>query len=102
MTHIESERLTLAAMIRLYCRGQRHSAAKRKAEGLCADCQALLDYAFGRLERCPFGEAKGPCSSCHIHCYCPEMRTRIRTVMRYAGPRMLLHHPLLTLRHYLK
>ena len=29
------------------------------------------------------------------------MRARIREVMRYAGPRMLLSHPLMALRHLL-
>jgi hypothetical protein len=29
------------------------------------------------------------------------MRERIRTVMRYAGPRMALRHPLLALAHLL-
>jgi hypothetical protein len=27
------------------------------------------------------------------------MRTRVREVMRYAGPKMMLRHPLLTLLH---
>jgi hypothetical protein len=29
------------------------------------------------------------------------MREQIRQVMRYAGPRMLLHNPILTIRHLL-
>ena len=41
------------------------------------------------------------CSACPIHCYKPEMREKIRTVMRYGGPRMLLYHPMMTLRHML-
>jgi len=31
------------------------------------------------------------CSHCDTHCYAPEMRERMREVMRYAGPRSLLH-----------
>jgi hypothetical protein len=30
------------------------------------------------------------------------MRERVRQVMRFAGPRMLLHHPLLAIAHLLK
>ena len=39
------------------------------------------------------------CSVCKTHCYKPEMRQRIREVMRWSGPRMLFHHPVLAVRH---
>ena len=42
------------------------------------------------------------CSNCTVHCYRPEMRERIRTVMRYAGPRMLFHHPVMAIRHMIE
>lgn len=81
-------------MIRLYCH-DRHGTR----DELCAGCRELVDYARVRLERCPFGEDKPTCARCPVHCYRPEMRQRIRAVMRYAGPRMLLRHPLLAVRH---
>ncbi len=34
-----------------------------------------------------------------MHCYRPEMRQRVRDVMIFAGPRMLLRHPVLALLH---
>jgi len=34
-----------------------------------------------------------------VHCYAPEMREKIKEVMRYAGPRMLLSHPILAIAH---
>jgi predicted amidophosphoribosyltransferase len=88
------ERRTVEAMICLYCRGQHGCPGD-----LCAACRELADYARARLERCPFGEAKPTCARCPVHCYRPEMRERIRAVMRYAGLRMLLRHPLLALGH---
>ena len=66
---------------------------------LCAECQELLQYALERLDNCPFQEHKTTCENCPVHCYRPEMRERIRAVMRYAGPRMLFRHPLLALLH---
>ena len=39
------------------------------------------------------------CSACKVHCYQPEMREKIRTVMRWAGPRMLPVHPVLSIKH---
>ena len=34
-----------------------------------------------------------------VHCYQTEMREKIRQVMRFSGPRMLLYHPALALWH---
>ncbi len=92
---LEREKKTLLAMLRIYCRNHHNSVGKK----LCPDCQQLLEYADQRLQKCPFGEEKGPCSQCEIHCYKPEMRERIRDVMRYSGPRMLSSHPVLALSH---
>ncbi len=86
---------TVEAMIRLWCR-DRHGDAE-----LCGDCSELRNYARARLGACPYGERKPTCARCPIHCYRPEMRARIREVMRYAGPRMPWRHPGLALRHAL-
>ncbi len=90
------EARTVEAMVRMYCR-DRHG----DGEELCPACRELLAYAWRRLERCPFGEGKTTCARCPVHCYKPDMRERMRAVMRYAGPRMLLSHPLLALQHLL-
>ena len=93
-THrLEYEKKTLHTMISLYCRGHEHGTP------LCGDCQALLDYATERLGACKFQNGKPFCSRCSIHCYKPEMRERIRAVMRYAGPRIIWRHPITALRH---
>ncbi len=88
---------TIEAMVQLYCRGHDH----RDRAPLCAQCAALLDYARRRLERCVFGDAKPACTNCVVHCYNAEMRERVRVVMRWAGPRMSLRHPILALFHLL-
>lgn len=97
-SRIHREARTVAAMVRIYCRGGRHAAAGAE---LCPECRELLDYAEMRLARCPFQEGKTVCASCRVHCYHAEMRQRIREVMRYAGPRMIARHPVLALRHLL-
>ncbi|MGL9720960.1 nitrous oxide-stimulated promoter family protein [Symbiopectobacterium sp.] len=61
--------------------------------------QQLSAYATNRLERCQFGEEKPACKHCPIHCYQPAKREQIRAIMRWSGPRMLLHHPILAIRH---
>lgn len=92
---IRREARTVSAMVRIYCRGHHEG----QQEGLCEDCRALLDYANARLSGCHFQMEKPTCAKCPIHCYRPDRREQIRSVMRYAGPRMLLHHPVLALQH---
>jgi Nitrous oxide-stimulated promoter len=87
---------TMAAMIGCYCRGQHGTR-----DALCPECRGLLDYAAVRLERCRFGPEKPVCAKCPVHCYQRARREQVRVVMRYAGPRMVWQHPLLSLRHWL-
>lgn len=84
---IEREKVTVRHMIELWCRHQ-HGGKE-----LCEECRELSDYSLAKLENCMFGENKTKCHKCSVHCYKPEMRERIREVMRYSGPRMLFHHP---------
>lgn len=92
-TRREREKALVSQMIALYCR--KHHGGRT----LCADCAALDAYARARSDRCPFMETKTFCASCRVHCYRPDMREKIREVMRYAGPRMLLDHPVMVIRH---
>ena len=92
----------MSEMIAIYCRGQGHphrTAEQDGAPALCPDCRRLLAYARDRIIRCPRMEVKSFCSACPVHCYSRDMREQIRTVMRYSGPRMLLHRPIMTLHH---
>ncbi len=93
----QREKAVVGLMIDLYCHGNHHTKGK-----ICADCQALKDYACERSDRCPFMENKTFCSNCRVHCYSPQMREDIKKVMRYAGPRMIYHHPLMAIRHLLE
>ena len=93
----EREKRTAALMIRLYCRKQHGTKAD-----LCAECRALRDYAALRADNCPFMETKTFCSNCRVHCYKADMRERIRAVMRFSGPRMIVYHPAMALRHIME
>ena len=87
------ERRTLQQMLELHCR-ERHGGA-----GLCTACGELWAYAQRRLDLCVFADEKPTCAVCPIHCYEASMRERVRDVMRWAGPRMLAPHPILTILH---
>lgn len=86
-------------MIGIYCCGQKHVREGNAA--LCPSCQKLVDYAKARVMHCPHMAGKTFCNFCPTHCYAPEKREAIRKAMRYAGPRMIFHAPILTLRHML-
>ena len=91
----EREKRMVSDMIALYCRKQHGT----KKGGLCPECEELAAYARQRSDRCPFMETKTFCSNCKVHCYRPDMRDRIRSLMRFSGPRMMFHHPIAALRH---
>ncbi|HHT22902.1 MAG TPA: nitrous oxide-stimulated promoter family protein [Bacteroidales bacterium] len=98
MSSIDYEKVTIEKMVQLYCRNKH----KDKSEKLCPDCQEVLIYAQDRLDKCPFGDDKGACSECSIHCYKKEMKEKVKVIMRFSGPRMLLYHPFDFLIHYTK
>ncbi len=100
-TKRQREKRVVRLMIALYCKGNHAEAraADGAREGLCEECAALADYADARCDACPFMESKTFCTNCKVHCYRPAMREQIRTVMRYSGPRMMLHHPVMAVRH---
>ncbi len=99
-----SDTRLLGDFTHIYCRGV-HAGAHRsslvsdgaelgiygsKRPEVCTECADLLRYAEKRRAFCP-KDPKPFCSYCDTHCYSPEMRERMREVMRYAGPRSILH-----------
>jgi hypothetical protein len=84
---------TMERMVAIHCRDHHSGPAP------CADCREFLAYAHKRLEKCPYGDAKPVCAKCPIHCYKKAPRQYAREMMRYAGPRMALRHPWLSLCH---
>jgi len=88
---------TMERMVDIWCRDQ-HGTDTRN-DGACDECRAFLAYAHRRLEKCPYGTDKPTCAKCPIHCYKRAQREQAREIMRYAGPRMTLSHPWLSLMH---
>jgi len=85
----------MAKMVGIYCAGH-HGGVSGV---LCAECQQFLDYAELRLQKCAYGEDKPSCANSSIHCYKTTRTAQARDIMRFAGPRMLLRHPLLAIAH---
>ena len=91
-------------MIMIYCHGNHRNedGSKLEKDKLCPECNELLEYALGRIDKCPVKETKDFCSNCSIHCYQTEKREKIREVMRYSGPRMILHTPITAVHHVIR
>ena len=94
-TRIEREKDVVDKMIRLYC------CKKLGMRELSDEYNALMGYSHRRLDGCKFGDKKPACKRCPIHCYKPEMRDKIRAIMRWAGPRMIIYDPIAAIRHIL-
>jgi len=94
---LDREFRTMERMVDIWCRDQ-HGVDTRH-DGPCDECRAFLAYARRRLEKCPYGTDKPTCAKCPIHCYKRAQREQAREIMRYAGPRMTLSHPWLSLMH---
>ena len=89
----EKEKKIVRTMISIYCKGHGHVSIN------CPECLDLIQYVEDRIDKCPFLESKTYCSNCKVHCYRPVMRKKIKEVMRYSGPRMILFHPIMVLDH---
>ena len=90
---VEKEKQIIVVMIKLYCK-KKHSTGE-----ICEECQELLEYSLKRLNFCKFQDEKPSCKKCPIHCYKKDMRTKIKDVMRFSGPRLLLYHPIEAIEH---
>ena len=87
---------TVATMIRIYC-------THHHGGPLCCDeCHDLENFCRRRLIRCVYGADKPTCARCPVHCYKPAQQQKVRDIMRWAGPRMILHHPIMAVRHLIE
>ena len=93
-SRIEREKRTVGIMVKLYC-DRHHDIIYSE----CNDCNKLTEFAKDRINKCVFQNNKPVCSECQIHCYRQDMRDKIKTVMRYVGPRMIIRHPIIGIRH---
>ncbi|MRI33081.1 nitrous oxide-stimulated promoter family protein [Endozoicomonas sp. OPT23] len=94
---LKYEHRTIVAMTEIYCRN--HHKGEERVNKLCTDCREFVDFAEFRLVKCPYGQVKPACQNCPIHCYKKDMKEKARIIMRYSGPRMLVWHPVMAVKH---
>lgn len=91
---VDREKVTILTMIKMYC------DRFHKTDGeLCSDCLELSEYAMDCVSLCPYSENKPVCGRCPSNCFQKDSYARITAIMGYVGPRMLIRHPMLTVRH---
>lgn len=100
MEKLDKDRRTLEAIGSIYCRSN-HGEAKRDAAGMCPECREAFEQTLDRASSCPYGH-EGNCQDCKTHCQRGEAQIRIKTIMRYAAPRMAFRHPIMTLEYMRK
>ena len=83
-------------MVELYCRH------RLRLDRVPDEYLRLTDYAVRRLDHCRYGERKSACKNCPTHCYGPKEREKIRMVMSWVGPRMILYSPKDAIKHLLR
>ena len=99
MNLVSHDKDILETMIRLYCKRKHQKAWQCNGKNLCAQCESLRDYAFRRIDACKQDKRVITCKDCPVHCYSKSHKQAIREVMRFSGPRLLITHPLLVLKH---
>ena len=100
----------LALFTSVYCR-EHHKGPRESLAGsedlplalnkypVCAECRDFLAYAIERRRRCPL-DPKPTCKHCHIHCYRPGHREKVREIMRFSGKYLMRRGRLDLLWHY--
>ena len=77
---VEKHISVLREFVKVYCRAH-HNPPEG---GICDECHELLIYARLKILACPY-DPKPKCKNCPTQCYKPEMREKVREIMRYSG-----------------
>ncbi len=91
---LHREILTVDHMIGIFCTGSHDGE-----EGPCNHCRQLLEQVKKAVDLCPYKEDKPVCGRCATYCYDPAVAQQLHSVMHYAGPRMMVRHPVLAFLH---
>jgi len=80
---IKKDAKILKKFVSVYC-NKNHADREKNESGYCDECFEVLNYALKRDEKCPL-DPKPKCKDCKIHCYKPEMRQKIKEIMKFSG-----------------
>ena len=75
------------------------AALKVNKYQVCDSCREFLYYAIERRLHCPL-DPKPICKHCHVHCYKPDYRQKVREIMRFSGKYLICRGRFDLLWHY--
>lgn len=90
----DEEKKIISLMVKIYC-NKKH----KSDNNLCDECRNIEKYAHKKIDECPYMKEKTFCSNCQNHCFSPKMGKSIRIIMKFSGPRIILYHPILLIKH---
>lgn len=95
--NIPKEKANIKKTFAVYC----HSNHNTPNDKLCPKCTALLATVMTKMNRCPYGITKPICDRCEIPCFGTSQTREFRKIMSSTQKRMLLKHPIMTVKHKL-
>lgn len=95
--NVPKEKENIRKTFGLYCNSN-HGTTDNK---LCPKCTALLTTVMIKIQRCPYGISKPICDACETPCFGEVPTKEFRNIMKSGQKKMLLSHPLMSIRHKL-
>lgn len=92
---LPKERENIKKSFAVYCNAN-HGTADGK---MCAKCSALLMAILPKMNHCPYGVTKPVCDRCDQQCFGTERNRAFMEIMDGSRKKMLVRHPLMTVRH---
>ena len=89
------EKENIKASFAVYC-NTNHDTKDGK---LCPKCTALLTNVLLKIGKCKYGITKPLCDHCDEKCFGDAANKSFMEIMEGSKGKMLLHHPLMTVRH---
>lgn len=95
--NIPKEKINMKKSLGIYCNA-RHNTKDGK---LCPKCTAMLATLLNKMNHCPYGSTKPICDHCEMMCFGPEYNKIFLEVMDSSSKKMMLKHPLMSVKHKL-
>ena len=98
INNVPKEKENIRKTFGVYCKANHNT----EGDKLCPKCTALLTTVFTRMSRCPYGISKPICEKCETPCFGEKATREFIDVMQSSQKKMLLSHPIMTVKHKLQ
>lgn len=98
VNNVPKEKEHIRKTFGVYCKANHNSDGDK----LCPKCNALLTTVFTKISRCPYGISKPVCEKCETPCFGEVATNKFREIMSASQKKMLLSHPIMTVKHKLQ